>query len=140
MLATKTKLKPYVELIKKKTLLEEQLRDVKARLDELEPQIAESFQKEGVQSTNVDGYTVYLNRQLWAGAANGDKEAMFAALKTYPDESWSFLVRDNVNTQQLSARVRECELDVNGMPILPNELKQVIKVSEVFRIGARKSS
>ena len=94
MLATKTKLKPYVELIKKKTLLEEQLRDVKARLDELEPQIA---------------------------------------------ESWSFLVRDNVNTQQLSARVRECELDVNGMPILPDELKQVIKVSEVFRIGARKS-
>ena len=139
MLATKTKLKPYVDLIKKKTLLEEQLRDVKARLDDLEPQIAESFQKEGIQSTNVDGYTVYLNRQLWAGAANGDKEAMFAALKIYPDESWSFLVRDNVNSQQLSARVRECDLDANGMPILPDELKQVIKVSEVFRIGARKS-
>ena len=139
MLATKTKIKPYVELIKKKARLEEQLRDVKARLDVLEPQIAESFQKEGIQSTNVDGYTVYLNRQLWAGAADGDKEAMFTALKTYPDDSWAFLVRDNVNTQQLSARVRECELDADGMPILPEQLKQVIKVSEVFRIGARKS-
>ena len=139
MLATKTKLRPYVQLIKKKTQLEEQLRDVKARLDVLEPQIAESFQKEGIQSTNVDGYTVYLNRQLWAGATDGHKEAMFKVLKAYPDESWSFLVKDNVNSQQLSARVRECEQDADGMPILPDELQEVIKVSEVFKIGARKS-
>jgi len=127
-----------VDLIKKKTLLEEQLRDTKARLDELEPKIVESFQEEGIQSTKLDGYTIYLNRQLWAGHA-GDKQAMCDLLKSMDDNTWNFLVEDNVNVQRLSARVRECEKDDNGMPILPEQLKEVIKVSEVFKIGARKA-
>ncbi|KKM07745.1 hypothetical protein LCGC14_1730930, partial [marine sediment metagenome] len=69
---------------------------------------------------------------------NKDKESMYDALKTIDDETWSFLVGDSVNSNSLSARVRECELDDQGMPILPAELVNVIKVSEVFKIGARK--
>ncbi len=139
-IATKTKLKPYVQLIKKKTLLEQQLSDTKARLAKLEPEIVEQFQAEGVQRMNCDGYIIYLNRKLFAGATDGDKEAMYEALKLMDNETWNFLVKDNVNSNQLSARIRECELNKEGIPILPPELVNVIKVSEVFRIGARKGS
>ncbi len=138
-LPTKTKLKPYIALIKTKTQLEQKLADVKARLTKLEPEIAEAFISEGIQSHNMDGYTLYLNRQIWAGA-DGNKEKMMLALKFYPDDSWSFMVKDSVNSQTLSARVRECERDKDDMPILPEALKSVIKIAEVFRIGARKAS
>lgn len=138
-LATKTVVKPYVALVKKKLLLQQQLDDAKARLAELEPKIVEAFQDEGIQSTKIDDYTVYLNRQLWAGAAD-DKQAMCDALKVFPDDTWSFLVKDNVNVQTLSARVRECEMNEDGMPILPEALKDLIKVAEVFKIGARKAA
>lgn len=142
-IATKTKLEPYVKLVKKKTKLEQQLSDTKARLAKLEPEIVEQFQQAGVQRINCNGYTIYLNRHIWASATedengNKDKESMYDALKTIDDETWSFLVGDSVNSNSLSARVRECELDDQGMPILPAELVNVIKVSEVFKIGARK--
>lgn len=139
MIATKTKLKVYVDLTDKKRKLEEQLKDTKARLAELEPAIVEMFQSEGVQSMNIDGYTVYLNRKLFAGPKDGDKEAMIAALQGC-DESWSFLVSPTVNTNQLGARVRECDMDENDLPILPDSLKDVIAVFEQFRVGARKSN
>ena len=50
MLATKTKLKPYVDLIKKKTRLEEQLRDVKA------PWVTDILTKIPSAPTSVKGH------------------------------------------------------------------------------------
>lgn len=139
MIATETRLRPYVELVKQKTAMEQKMKDTKARLAELEPQIVEDFQQAGTQSMNVDGYTVYLNRKMFAGPMDGDRESMCAALAGL-DETWSFLVTPSVNANSLSARVRECESDeTTGMPILPPELVGKIKVSEVFRVGARKS-
>lgn len=137
-IATKTRLKPFVDLTKKKALLTQQLADTKAWLAKLEPEIVEQFQEEGVQSMNCDGYTIYINRKIWASAANGDKKAMYAALSALDDETWSFLVEDTVNANRLAARVRECEENAEGMPILPPALVDVLKVSEVFKIGARK--
>ena len=133
------RLKEFVEITALKREIEGQLKDAKARLGELEPLIAEHFTEEGMQSVNVDGYTIYLNRRLFAGPMDGDREAMVAALEVCDDESWKFLVKKGVNSQQLSARVRECEVDENsGMPSLPDGLRQTIKVYEEFRIGARK--
>ena len=138
-LSATQRLKQYIELTDLKRRLEAQLKDTKSRMAELEPHIVEQFQEDGTQSVNMDGFTVYLNRQLFASAADGDKDAMIQAMKGCGDESWSFLVRDSVNSQSLSARIRECDLDENGMPMLPDSLQDVIKVAEVFRLGARKS-
>ena len=137
-LATKTLLKPYVALHKLRTDLETKLADVKTRMKDLEPALTDSFTGEGLQSVNCNGYTVYLHRQLWAGHA-GDKDALMAELKAMTDESWSFLVKDNINSNSFSARVRELERNEDDMPILPDNLKSLIKVSEVFKIGMRKS-
>ena len=134
---TKTILKPYVALHKQKTRLEAELADTKERMKEMEPVLTKSFTDEGLQSINLDGHTVYLNRQIWAGA--DDKDDMIKVLKAMDDDTWRFLVADNVNSSKLSARVRECERDDDNMPILPAELRPVIKVAEVFRIGVRKA-
>lgn len=131
-------LKEFVRLTAQKRDAEAQLKDLKARLDELEPQVSDGFIDDGVQSVNIDGYTVYLNRKLFAGPKDGDKTAMIEALSGL-DEDWSFLVQDTVNHNQLQARVRECELDDQGMPILPPELAETMTVYEQFRVGARKS-
>lgn len=140
MLATKTLISEYVKQTERKRRLEEELKDAKARLEEMEPRIVEQFQADGVQSLNVDGYTVYLNRKLFGGAKDGDKPAMMAALKATGDESWMFLVEDNVNHQRLQARIRECPQDENGMPVLPESLRGAIAIYEEFTIGARKGA
>ena len=133
------RLREFVSLTALKRDLETRLKDAKARLDPLEAALIEQFQQDGIQSVNADGYTVYLNRKLFAGAKDGDKPTMIAALEAC-DETWSFLVEDNVNSQRLCARVRECELGDDGMPLLPDELKDAIQVCEQFTIGARKSN
>jgi len=140
-LATRTRIGDFVKLTEKKRALETQLKDTKARLADLEPQIVEQFQAEGVQSLNIDGHTIHLIRKLWAGPKNGDKEAMCAALKACGDENWTFLVKDNVNATQLAARVRECELDeTTGLPILPDSIKDFVEIYEQFRAGVKKSA
>lgn len=131
-------LREFVALTERKRALDEQLKDAKRRLASLEDDIAEFFTEEAVQNMQIGGYTVYLQRKLWAGPVDGARDKMVAALKQ-ADESWSFLVDETVHPGRLSSRVRECEQDVDGQPILPDELKGAIRVVEQFRIGARKT-
>lgn len=138
-IATKTLLKVYVQQTIRKRDLEAQLKDCKAKLAEMDPKITEQFIKEGVKTLGIDGYTIYINRTLRAGPVDGNKVALFTALKALPDD-WNFLVGDNVNTQQLAARIRECEMDEDEMPILPDSLKDVIHIYEQFKVGARKTN
>ena len=133
------RLREFVRLTTEKRDLETQLKDRKARLDALEPAVTEQFQQGGIQSINVDGYTVYLNRSLFAGPKDGNKDGLIAALKSCP-EDWSFLVQENFNGNSLKARVRECDLGQDNLPVLPEALKDVLQVYEEFSIGARKSS
>lgn len=132
------RLREFVRLTNQKRELEADLRDVKARLGELEPQILDHFQQDGIQRVTVDGYTLYLSRSLYAGPKDGDKDRMIQSLQGL-DESWSFLVSKTVNRNQLSARVRECEQNAEGQPVLPDALKDAVEVFEQFTIGARKA-
>ncbi len=140
-LATKTVLKPYIALHVAKVQHETKLADIKEKMAAMQETIIESFGEDGIQSVNCNGFTVHLKRNLYASAGGDppDRVAMIEAIKAMPDKTWSFLVGDNVNANMLSSRVRECEVDGNDMPILPDELKKLIKVAEVFKIGMRKT-
>lgn len=135
--AKTTRLREFAKLTTLKGQLEVQLKDIAARLSQLEEPIIEAFQQDGMQSVNVDGFNIHLKRTLFAGA-KGDKSDLMATLKGM-DESWSILVQDNVNYQSLNARVRELELGDDGMPIVPAELVDVLNISEQYKLGARKS-
>lgn len=131
----------YVELIHRKRELESQLRQVKEQLGEtegsgpgaMERRALEYFGQNGVQSLKLNGMTLYVNRQLWAHAKDGDFVAGCLALK---EAGLGDFVAERFNVQSLSAWVRE--RDRNGEP-LPEAFKDRIEVSEVFRLGARRS-
>ena len=134
------RLRTFAKLTGEKGDLQAKLNSVKIQLNDLETELIEQFQGSGVQSVNIDGYTVYLRRSLFAGAAGGDKDTMHSVLQGL-DDSWNFLVKDSVNSQSLSARIRELDVDEEtGMPILPVELKGVIEIFEQFKVNARKSN
>ena len=96
------------------------------------PNLAQ-FEKAGVDSIRAGGFTIYLERTLWAGAVDGDNEALMKALKR---AKLGVYVKTSVNTQSLSAYARE--LDRNGKKPPPS-LKPHLKVTEVFKVKARKS-
>ena len=139
-IATKTVLKKYIELTKKKRAAKVVMEDLKDALANLEKELVEQFQREGVQNLKMDGYTVGLVRKLFASAKDKDKERMITVLQSCRDATWSWMVQDNVNAQRLAARVRECNMDKNGLPVLPEDIEAVITVSEVFSLSARKVS
>lgn len=136
-IAMKTLIKPYVVFDKKKKRLKLELAKITKAMTDMEPAIADAFTEQGIQSINVDGACVHLKRSLFAGAKDG-KDKLIEVLKQMEDETWSFLVGDDINANKLSARVRECECDENDLPIIPDELKKVLSVAEVFKIGVRK--
>jgi hypothetical protein len=104
------------------------------QMDALEDAIREDLIEAGISSINIDGAKVYINRQIWASP---DGEGAFEAMKGV--EGFDILVKPSVNTQSLSAVVRELPKDKDGMPILPAELVGKIKVREVFDLRGPKS-
>jgi len=129
------KIKKYVELADKKKRAEANIDEIKQQMKVLEEYLLDNMMKAGQQSANLDGHTVYVHRQLWASAANG-AEALHEALE---QTGHGELVEPKVNSQRLSALVREFEQDEEGMPILPGALKEAVKVSEKYSVRVRKS-
>jgi len=134
------RLKKYVQLIERKRHLDDDLKATKEELAVLEEYIMENMLSSGVQKTTMDGYTVYIQRQLWASGANGP-EALHQALM---DEGYSELIEPKVNSNRLCALVREYDAypnfphDEQGLPILPGDLKTAINIIEQYKVRARK--
>jgi len=110
--------------------LEAQLRIVEQGLASATAKALEFFRQEGTQSVTVEGYTVFLKRELWAKII--DPALAMAALDKV---GWGEYVAPKTSSQSLSARLRE--LDKDGVP-LPSEFEGAIAVSEVYKINARK--
>jgi hypothetical protein len=123
-----------------------ELAHIKKRLDELdaetkalrqrqaqvEPMVLDHFAATGTQRTTVDGITIYLHRQLWAGAVQ-DKEACYDALVRAGLAEYA---TKTFNTNAVSALFREWERDGVSPP---PELDGVIRVSERYSIRAVRS-
>lgn len=124
-----------IDLTRQKRELEARVKAINGHIADLEAELKEAFTAEGVQSIKGQGGTAYLNRQLYS-ALNKDIPDVVDRLKA---TDWAWLVNENVNAQTLSAEVRGLERDDNDIPILPKEVKELVNVAEVFRIGVRLS-
>ena len=100
----------------------------------LESEIKELYAAGGVQSVKVDGKTVYLHRQIWSSAETGKGEDLATVLALLGKGD---LVKTSVSAQTLSSLVREYERDNDDMPILPDELKGLVRVSDKVSIRLR---
>lgn len=126
-------LKKFLRLTRDKKALDVKLEKVKQDLKESEKVLRAQFEKAGLDSTKVDGTTIYLHRQVWARAKDGDRGAVLVALReTEMDE----YITENFNTNSLSAYVRECEKE--GQEI-PEKLKACLEITEVFSLRTRSS-
>ena len=129
----------FAELMDRKAELDTELDGIKKEMEGLKPGILELMQETGVSKMRLDKWerTVFLHRQLWAGAKDGDKEGAMQALR---DSGLSELIYETFSTQSLSRHVRDMaqEQDVD-IPSLPPEMEKGIKVIEKFDIRANKS-
>ena len=124
-------LKDYVALCAEKRDLDNRLDMVKERIMEMEPNVIDTMCDAGMQFTRIDGLTLYLRTDLRASAVNVDTLAAFA--------DTSFMVKQTVNGNTLSAWVREQEQDDDGNPILPDAIKEAIKVTQKVNARTRKA-
>lgn len=92
----------------------------------LERKIVDGFTDEGIQSMNVDGKTVHLQRTLWPKLDTSREEVMEAL----EDVGWGDIVRPNFNSNSLAGMIRDLDRDDEDMPIMPPELEGKISVSE----------
>ncbi len=122
----------YIALTAEKRDLEASLRRIQDSLNQLEPTLAEAFAEDGVQHVNMDGYTIYLQQELWASPAEGNYDRLCDELVGNDLES---MVQRRVNAMTLSAYVREVRRKGEN---LPEGLAATIKISEAYRVRVRK--
>ena len=135
----------FIELDDKRKRLEGDVDAIKEELKVLEPQIMDRFENAGMQSMrSKSGVTLYIRREVWAGAAEGAEVLLLETLKSC---GLGDMVKEKVNTQTLSAYVREVEKDTfNGASVTPEKLVQAlppalqtaVAVTERFSLRTRK--
>lgn len=118
----------YAQMNLERIRFEEKLKAHKEEMKVIESQLKEQFMAEGVSSIKTRLGLVHLHKQVWARCTDPTGLAV---------TGWGFLVNDSVNSNSLSAAVRELELDQEGNPNLPEEVKAYIEVSEVWSVRVR---
>lgn len=128
------KVTEFCELKRRKEELDEQLKSVNSLMRAVEAQLLDMFAEAGVPKISTKEYgTLYVQRQLWAGPKEGNKAALVEFLKSYQPA----LVSENVNSQTLSAFVRD--ITDNGEKELPQGLGAVVEVKEQYSMRLRKA-
>lgn len=95
----------------------------------LQGMVQRYLERIGENKANAEGKLVMLKRRLWARATNIPELKKHAITKEY--------VKETVSVQTLSSWVRELEEDEQGMPKLPDAIKDAIEVTEKFGVSAR---
>ncbi len=129
------------ELETKRRELEDQLKQTKKAISLLDFILLEKFTQTGIQNVKSKDFTCYVENKVWAsllfdtdiGVVHRD-----AQMNKLKNTSFGYLVHDGYNVNQLSAAVRELETDLEGLPVLPDELKELVKVSSDTKIKLRK--
>ena len=126
------RVRAFVALTDQKKALDAELRAVKEQIEALEPDVLHHMQENGIQSVNVDGYTVYLRRDIRASFKN-TPEAYTAAL----DAGLQDALTTTIPAARASAIVREFLRDVGSEA--PSWLESVFSWIDDVRAGIRKA-
>jgi hypothetical protein len=130
------RVREYARLRAERGELEDRLAALKAKLEELEPLALDYFQEHGVDRLSLDGVTLYLRREVWAGKCEGvTADQAVDALHRFGFEDFA---QPRVNYQGLSALFREREREEGIEGAVPEALREVFQAVESYRIGARR--
>lgn len=126
--------KRYAQLEGERLELEDRIKKIKSEQEQIREQVLGFFQEEGVESVKLPDRTLYLQRRLDAGKAEGmSTEECIRALQSRGFEDLAPL---RVDWQRLSAVFREREK--GGEEPVPEALRGVFEPKESFRVGSRR--
>lgn len=124
----------YIEAKQAYAAAEEAKKLAAAEKDRLEVILLKEFEKDGMQSVNLHGYTLSLREESWSRI---DPEVGEATMKrAFSRAKLGHLLKTAVNTQTFGAFVREAIADGRE---LPKPLQKLILTSNKFTLSMRKS-
>lgn len=113
--------------------LEAQVKDVNARIEELDKALSDAMAEAELEKFTRNGSTFYLNSRLYASPRAEMKEAMFAALI---DHGYGDLITQSVNSNTLSSFCKE-QREANK-DVIPDWLAEVVNTHDKITVGIRK--
>ena len=121
------------DLKRRKKELEDELKEVNAKIAKTDEELSTIMLEEELQSFNRNGQTFYVNTKTYASAVPERKQDLFVWLK---DHGYGDMVTETVNHNTLSAFVREMLSETDQ---LPEDLEELVNVYEKMTVGIRKS-
>lgn len=118
----------------KKQHLAEETKKNNAEIEETEYKLSMEMASSETQSFNRSGTLFYLCTKLYASAVKENKAELYEALK---NEGYGSLITETVNTNSLSAFVKEQMADNDD--VLPDWLEGKVNVFDKVTVGIRKS-
>jgi hypothetical protein len=128
----------FADMTRRKRGLQNQVDTLTGILTQKEEALLTRLGDEGLESVTIklgkEAFTLFPRRELWASAVPGQEKKLFSLLRR---NHYGDLIKEKVNTQSLSALVRE--MDKDGKK-LPPAWAKVVKVTEKYKIGTRKAA
>lgn len=118
----------------KKTQFESHVKEINAEIRNTEEQLYSDMMTEELQSFKKDGTLFYLSFKTYASPTAKMRERLCQTLK---DNGYGDIVKETVNSNTLSAFVKEQEEENNDE--LPEWLNGLVNVYEKPSIGMRKA-
>jgi hypothetical protein len=138
----------YAELMERKRQLDAELRDVKAELEIVEGQVEEYLVGEGMQSVKLaSGQVVYLTKNIFASAKEGDKLALvegleaagFKDLVTVNHNTFKSFCKEQIDMYK-AAHPEAATLPIEELVIaLPEQLREHVQLGEKTSVRMRKA-
>ena len=120
-------------LKQRKRELEDELKEVNAKIGRVDQELSNLMLEEELQSFNRNGQTFYVNTKTFASAIPDKKQELFAWLK---ENGYGDMITETVNHNTLSAFVREMLSETDQ---LPEGLEELVNVYEKTTVGIRKA-
>ena len=115
--------------------LEDQVKDVNAKIDETDRQLTELMISTETQNFTRSGTMFCLTTKTRASAATGNKDSLLKALK---ENGYSDLVYETVNANSLSSFINE-QIEENN-DTLPDWLEGLVNVFSQTTVSVRKAA
>ena len=125
----------YIEVDRRVKELEIELKEQKELKARIEPVLVEQFSANRIQNQKLQtGETVYIRRDTYVSLVTGDDGGHDEAHDALRRNGLEYLVRDNVNSNQLSGWYRE---KLKQEEEIPQDLLPYLNISDVFRVRVR---
>lgn len=123
-------IKRIIEIKEEVEKREAELKKLKAEFADMEPQVINYMEAEGLQKVTIDDRTVYVKRQVWASLDRSNSRA----LEILRDNGLGDFIEEKVNSQRISAYVREVEKDGD----IPPWCHAALNITEKYNVGLRR--